>query len=85
LRYRIVKKARASLLEKPKGDFLINDYPVPHPAPGTLLIKIELCGICGTDVHTWQNDDIGIPYPISLGHEIVGIIEALGEGVTADY
>lgn len=77
--------ARASLLDKPKGDFVIGNYPVPNPAPGSMLIKIELCGVCGTDVHTWQCDDIGMEYPISLGHEIVGIVVALGKGVTTDY
>ncbi len=80
-----MKKARASLLDKPKGNFVIGQYPVPDPAPGSLLMKIELCGVCGTDVHTWQNETLGLEYPVSLGHEIVGTVTALGSGVTADY
>ena len=79
------KTARASLLESPKGRFVIGEYPIPDPAPGGMLMKIELCGVCGTDVHTWLSDDIGLEYPISLGHEMVGIVEKLGKGVTTDY
>src|SRR3989339_2123836 len=80
-----MKKARASLLDEPKGNFVIGEYPLPDPAPGSVLMKIELCGVCGTDVHTWQNETLGLDYPISLGHEIVGIVAALGKGVTTDY
>lgn len=79
--------ARACLLEKPQGNFVIQDFPIPMPAPGAILMKIELCGVCGTDVHTWKAsaEDIGLEYPISLGHEIVGTVAALGDGVTTDY
>lgn len=80
-----MKTARACLLESPRGNFVIGDYPVPEPQPGAMLMKIELCGVCGTDVHTWQSEDIGLAYPISLGHEIVGTVAALGPGVNADY
>jgi L-iditol 2-dehydrogenase len=80
-----VRTARAALLDRPRGNFVIGRYPIPDPAPGGMLMKIELCGVCGTDVHTWQHSDIGIDYPISLGHEIVGTVAALGAGVTTDY
>ena len=80
-----MRTARASLLDRPKGNFVIGDYPIPDPAPGSVLMKIELCGVCGTDVHTWQNTTLGLEYPISLGHEIVGIVTALGKGVVVDY
>ncbi len=78
---------RASLLAAPQGDFVIGNYPVPDPAPGAILMKIELCGICGTDYHTWRApaEAVGCEYPISLGHEISGTVAALGAGVTSDY
>ena len=79
--------ARANLLDKPNGKFVIGEYPVPKPTPGTVLIRIEMCGICGTDIHTWHAPAeavFGLEYPISLGHEISGVIAALGEGVTSD-
>jgi len=81
------KTARANLLDKPNGKFVIGDYPIPEPQSNQLLIKIEMCGICGTDIHTWRAPAeavFGLEYPISLGHEISGIIEALGDGVTTD-
>jgi len=82
-----MKTARANLLDKPKGDFVVGQYPIPAPAPGSVLMKIELCGVCGTDVHTWHAsaEAVGCEYPISLGHEISGTVAALGEGVTTDY
>ncbi len=62
--------------------FEIREYAVPDPTPGAILLRQELAGICGTDLHMWQN---GIPGELVLGHENVGIIEALGKGVTTDY
>lgn len=81
------KTARANLLNKPNGNFVIGEYPIPEPGPQAVLIRIEMCGICGTDVHTWRAPAeavFGLEYPISLGHEISGVIVALGEKVKAD-
>ena len=61
--------------------FTVAEYPVPDPAPGTVLLRQELAGICGTDLHWWQQ---GIEPAMLLGHENVGIIAALGKGVTTD-
>jgi threonine dehydrogenase-like Zn-dependent dehydrogenase len=77
--------ARSYVLDRPKGNFVLSGYEIPQPAPGTMLMRIELCGVCGTDVHTWQSLVEDLEYPISLGHEMVGIVEALGEGVQTDY
>ena len=82
-----MNNARANLLSKPNGNFEIGEYPIPTPAPGTVLAKIELCGVCGTDIHTWHAPPeavFGLDYPISLGHEISATISALGDGVTTD-
>ena len=57
---------------------MLDDYGIPDPAPGSVLMKIELCGVCGTDVHTWQSEVETFEYPVSLGHEIVGTVEAPG-------
>lgn len=62
--------------------FEIREYPVPNPEPNTLLLKQELGGICGTDLHNWQN---GFDAATFSGHENVGVIEAMGKGVTTDY
>ena len=37
--------------------FSTGEYTVPDPAPGTVLLRQELCGICGTDIHNWQKGD----------------------------
>ena len=82
-----MNNARANLLSEPNGNFQIGSYPIPTPAPGTVLAKIELCGVCGTDIHTWHAPPeavFGLDYPISLGHEISATISALGDGVTTD-
>lgn len=63
-------------------EFEVREAPVPDPAPGTVLLRQELAGICGTDLHNWQQ---GLPDPVLLGHEFTGIIEALGEGATTDF
>jgi len=77
------KTARASVMV---GEhFEVREYPVPDPAPGTLLLRQEMAGICGTDLHNWEHQRLSEKGPIILGHENVGIIEALGDGVTADY
>jgi len=81
------KTARANLLDKPNGRFVVGEYPVPSPKADQVLMKIEMCGICGTDIHTWRAPAeavFGLEYPISLGHEISGVVEVLGEGVTTD-
>jgi len=80
-----MKKGRVAVIEKPGGKVIIKEYPLPDPAPGTLLIKIELCGVCGTDVHTYNGHMPDAPFPIILGHEIVGKVIALGKGVKTDY
>ncbi len=77
--------AKASLLDKPKGNFVIGEYPIPEMNSKGILMKIELCGVCGTDLHTWDSEDIGLPYPISLGHEIVGTVADLGPQAKSDY
>jgi threonine dehydrogenase-like Zn-dependent dehydrogenase len=48
------------------------------------LVKVEMAGICGTDVHLWKGQ-LPIPRPIILGHETVGVIEKLGEGLDSDW
>ena len=80
-----MKKGRVAVLDKPNGEFIIKEYPLPDPEPGTLLIRIELCGVCGTDVHTYHGYMPDAPFPIILGHEIVGEIIALGKGTKTDF
>lgn len=77
-----------------RGDIRIEDVAEPEVRPGTVLIDVAWCGICGTDLHEYLEGPIfippaGHPHPISgesapivLGHEFSGTVAALGEGVT---
>jgi threonine dehydrogenase-like Zn-dependent dehydrogenase len=72
----------AATLVKP-GRYEIREYPMPSPAPGCVLVKMELSGICGTDKHTYQGytTQYGgreLEFPIIQGHENVGTIAAIG-------
>jgi L-iditol 2-dehydrogenase len=60
------------------GDLRLHDEPVPTPAPGELLVRVTAVGICGSDVHWFQEGRIGgdvIEAPLVLGHECAGVIE----------
>ena len=72
--------ARASVMTG--REFEIREYPVPEVEPGRVLVKQELGGICGTDLHNWQFQRLG--FDAILGHENVGTLEALGAGVSED-
>lgn len=54
--------------------------PIPRPGPGQALLRVRASGICGTDVHI-REGRFALPLPLRMGHEPVGEIEALGEGV----
>lgn len=78
---------RAAVLETFNAPFEIREYPVPTPEPGAILARIELATVCGSDLHIWENDLGGtytLPLPLVLGHEMVGVVEALGEGAERD-
>jgi propanol-preferring alcohol dehydrogenase len=69
------------VLSSPGGTLQLQERPDPWPGPGDLLIRVEACGVCRTDVHILDGDLPGIRHPIVPGHEIVGIVEAVGRGV----
>ena len=70
--------------DRVKG-MILTQVPVPTPGPGEVLIKIRKTAICGTDVHIWEWNEWSeknINPPYTVGHEYVGEIAELGEGVT---
>jgi threonine dehydrogenase-like Zn-dependent dehydrogenase len=77
---------RVAVLYGEHQDYVIEELEVPQPGPGEVLIRVKLCGICGTDVHDWVGGPAAawVQYPVVYGHEIVGTIEALGEGFDTD-
>lgn len=54
---------------------------VPSALPGDVLIKVHACGVCRTDLHVVDGELPDIPVPVVPGHEIVGVVEAVGDGV----
>jgi threonine dehydrogenase-like Zn-dependent dehydrogenase len=58
----------------------LQERPDPKPAPGEVIVKIKYCGICGTDVHAYLHEGL-LPPGLVLGHENVGTIAEIGEGV----
>ncbi len=75
---------RFVVLDAPRGSFSIQDAPLPDPAPGTVLLRMELSGCCATDAHTYLGQ-FPSRFPILLGHENVGAVEAVGPGGAGDY
>ena len=80
----------AATLVRP-GQYEIREYPLPDPAPGCVLIKMEMSGICGTDKHTFQGcttqyGNRALEFPIIQGHENVGMVAAIGgDGKYTDF
>jgi D-arabinose 1-dehydrogenase-like Zn-dependent alcohol dehydrogenase len=75
-------KMKAVQVPKAGGDFEIVEREIPQPGPGHVRIKVQACGVCHSDVLTkegWR----GIVYPRVPGHEIAGVIDEVGAGVTA--
>ncbi len=56
------------------------DVPAPHPAKGELLIRVRACGVCRTDLHVIEGELTPRKSPVIPGHQVVGIVEKLGEG-----
>ena len=61
----------------------VKEFPIPTVGDNDILVKVEGCGVCGTDVHEWKGDPFGL-IPVTLGHEGTGEIVALGKNIKAD-
>ncbi|MBL8303840.1 MAG: alcohol dehydrogenase catalytic domain-containing protein, partial [Ideonella sp.] len=63
---------------------VLRELEVPSPGPGRILVKTEACGVCHTDLHAASGDwPLKPALPFTPGHEGLGIVSALGAGVTA--
>jgi D-arabinose 1-dehydrogenase-like Zn-dependent alcohol dehydrogenase len=65
------------------GPLQINERETPEPRAGEVRLKVRACGVCHSDVLTKDGLVAGIEYPRVPGHEVAGVIDALGDGVTA--
>lgn len=73
---------RAVVLDRP-GSFRVTDVPDPAPGAGQIVVKVEACGVCGTDLHIMDGEFPPTPYPITPGHEFAGTIADTGPGAGA--
>ncbi|WP_246793379.1 Zn-dependent oxidoreductase [Burkholderia perseverans] len=61
----------------------VREMPLPQPAAGEVRVRVRYAGICGSDLHIYRGHNPFVSYPRIIGHEFVGRVEALGEGVDA--
>lgn len=74
---------RAMVLDAPRQPLRLEDRPLPQPAAGQILIKVEACGVCRTDLHLVDGELPDPRLPVVPGHEVVGRVVEVGEWVTA--
>jgi D-arabinose 1-dehydrogenase-like Zn-dependent alcohol dehydrogenase len=81
----IPKTCKAAVLEEYGQPLQIREVPIPEVQPGAILVKVEMAGICGTDVHQHKGDlTIKSPLPNIQGHETIGRVVKLGNGRVQD-
>jgi len=72
---------RAMVLQSPNQPLELRDMPDPQPGPGQIRLRIEACAVCRTDLHLVDGELPNPALPIIPGHEIVGRVDCLGDGV----
>ncbi|MEC9481731.1 MAG: alcohol dehydrogenase catalytic domain-containing protein, partial [Halomonas sp.] len=72
---------KAMVLERQGGPLQERERPIPVPGPGQVLLKVDACAVCRTDLHLLDGELPDIPYPIVPGHEIIGRVVDCGAGV----
>src|SRR5262244_1381737 len=77
-----VAPMKTAQISKPGADFELIEREIPQPSVGHVRIKMQACGVCHSDVFTKDGSWPGIQYPRVPGHEVVGIIDEVGAGVS---
>jgi D-arabinose 1-dehydrogenase-like Zn-dependent alcohol dehydrogenase len=72
---------RAVQVSHPGGPLELVERPTPQPGPGEVRVTVQACGVCHSDAAAKEGYFPGVPYPIVPGHEVTGVIDALGAGV----
>ncbi|HXZ17632.1 MAG TPA: zinc-dependent alcohol dehydrogenase family protein [Roseiarcus sp.] len=75
---------RAMVLARPGERLALEERSAPAPGPGEVLVRVEACGVCRTDLHVVDGELMHPRLPVVPGHEIVGRVEASGEGVALE-
>ena len=74
---------KAMVLAAERRPLVLEERPNPEPGIGEIRLRVEACGVCRTDLHIVDGELPNVRLPVVPGHEIVGIVEALGPGVTS--
>jgi D-arabinose 1-dehydrogenase-like Zn-dependent alcohol dehydrogenase len=77
-----VAPMKMAQISKPGADFQIVEREIPNPGAGQVRIKVQACGVCHSDVLTKEGSWPGIQYPRVPGHEVAGILDEVGAGVS---
>jgi succinate semialdehyde reductase (NADPH) len=72
---------KAAVLSQIGGALVVEEVPRPRPRAGEALVKVTACGVCHTDLHVVKGE-VKFPLPAVLGHEVSGVVEEVGQGVT---
>lgn len=75
----MVLKENKSIMDNP---LILREVPDPEPGPQEIRVKVRACGICRTDLHVIEGDLPLVRSPLIPGHQIVGVVDRLGEGAT---
>ena len=75
-------KMKVAQVAKAGADFEIVEREIPQPGPGQVRIRVQACGVCHSDVLTKEGGWPGLVYPRVPGHEVAGVIDEAGSGVT---
>jgi len=85
----VADTGRAALFFGPGKPMELAEFPVPEPSPGALVVRITRANVCGSDLHIWRGDGwLGAMARDDgriIGHEMTGVVHALGDGVTTDW
>jgi alcohol dehydrogenase, propanol-preferring len=76
------RATQAMVLDRARTPLRIEERPIPEPGPGQVLLKVNACGICRTDLHVVDGELTEPKLPLVPGHQIVGVVEAVGMGVS---
>jgi D-arabinose 1-dehydrogenase-like Zn-dependent alcohol dehydrogenase len=77
----MAKKMRAMQVSEAKGPFELVEREIPEPQAGSVRVKVQACGICHSDSLVKDGTWPGIQYPRVPGHEVIGVVDLVGEGV----
>jgi alcohol dehydrogenase, propanol-preferring len=72
----------AMVLERPRAALVATERTEPTPGPGQVRVRVSACAVCRTDLHVIDDELPDVPHPVVPGHEIVGVVDAVGVGAT---